>query len=247
MSETSTSGTGSREEVLFRIEHLNAGYRGSLVLDDVSMRVREGESVALIGRNGVGKSTLVKTATGRLKPRGGNVFWKGLPITNWPGHKRVRAGLRWVDEDRGLFPNLTVRENLDVAGMSAPRSALYNRDEIMDLYPKLRQKSEQKAASLSGGEQRMLALARAVASKPDLLMLDEFSEGLQPSIVQELTDALRQANEDGLALVMVEQNVRLALRVATTAYIMDKGQIIYDGPTAPLREDDSLLRTHLVV
>jgi branched-chain amino acid transport system ATP-binding protein len=229
------------------VDAISAGYRGSTVLEEVSLAVGEGDCVALIGRNGVGKSTLVKTMTGRLRPKSGCVLWKGKSITGWPAHRRVRAGLRWVDEDRGLFPNLTVRENLDVAGKRASAGSGYRCDDIMDRYPKLREKAEQKASSLSGGEQRMLALARAIAAKPGVLILDEFSEGLQPSIVQELTAALRQANADGLALVMVEQNVRLALSIATTAYIMDKGHIIYGGPAATLRDDDTLLRAHLVV
>ena len=242
-----TAGAYPDTGSLLEVTAVRAGYGDSTVLDGVSCHVSAGEFVALIGRNGVGKSTLMKAVTGRLPVRSGSVTWKGVNLERWPSHRRVRNGMRWVDEDRGIFPNLTVGENLAVAGKPLPRSLAYSVDAIMDNFPKLRDKSPQKAASLSGGEQRMLALARAIAARPELLMLDEFSEGLQPSIVQELIATLREANRDGLGVLMVEQNVRLAVKYAERAYVMDKGQIVHEGTTQALREDEALLQRYLVV
>ncbi|MCU1635156.1 MAG: livF [Cryobacterium sp.] len=151
---------------LLKVTAVRAGYGDSTVLEGVSCHVSAGEFVALIGRNGVGKSTLMKAVTGRLPVRSGAVTWKGVNLERWSSHRRVRNGMRWVDEDRGVFPNLTVGENLAVAGKPLPRSLAYSVDAIMDNFPKLREKSAQRAASLSGGEQRMLALARAIAARP---------------------------------------------------------------------------------
>lgn len=245
---TSTWGCLSVSEALLRVNNLSAGYSGSLVLRDVAFELAPGEMVALVGRNGVGKTTFVRTLVGILQPQRGEIRHDGHEVSRWPIHRRARVGLRFVAEDRGLFPNLTVRENLDVA-------AMYSRDggdsasvaRALERFPKLAERSHQEAGSLSGGEQRMLALARALVSGPRVLIVDEFSEGLQPSITQELAAALVQANNDGLAIVLVEQNVRLALRLAERAYIMEKGRMVYEGPARVLQEDEALLSKYLVV
>lgn len=248
MYATSTWECRSVSEALLQVKNLSAGYGGSSVLQDVAFELASGEMVALVGRNGVGKTTFVRTLVGVLQPQSGEIRYDGREVSRWPIHQRARAGLRFVAEDRGLFPNLTVRENLDVA-------AMYSRDsrntaaveQALDRFPKLTQRSYQEAGSLSGGEQRMLALARALVSGPRVLVVDEFSEGLQPSITQELAAALVQANSDGLAIVLVEQNVRLALRLAERAYIMEKGRMVHEGPARALQEDEAILSKYLVV
>lgn len=235
-------------KALLRVKDLSAGYGGSSVLQDVAFELAPGEMVALVGRNGVGKTTFVRTLVGILHPQSGEIHYDEREVSRWPIHRRARAGLRFVAEDRGLFPNLTVRENLDVA-------AMYSRDgdgsagveQALERFPKLAERSRQEAGSLSGGEQRMLALARALVSSPRVLIVDEFSEGLQPSITQELAAALVQANNDGLAIVLVEQNVRLALRLAARAYIMEKGRMVHEGPARALQNDEAILSKYLVV
>ena len=235
-------------EALLRVKDLSAGYGGSSVLQDVAFELAPGEMVALVGRNGVGKTTFVRTLVGILQSQSGEIRYDGHEISRWPIHRRARAGLRFVAEDRGLFPNLTVRENLDVAAMySRGSDGSAGVERALERFSKLAERSTQEAGSLSGGEQRMLALARALVSSPRVLIVDEFSEGLQPSITQELAAALIQANNDGLAIVLVEQNVRLALKLAGRAYIMEKGRMVHEGPARALQEDETILSKYLVV
>jgi branched-chain amino acid transport system ATP-binding protein len=234
-------------EPLLRGSDLSAGYDGSTVLEHVDIHVDEGELVALVGRNGVGKTTLVRVLMGLLRATGGRISMGGAPIHDWSTFRRARAGLRVVTEDRGVFGNLTVQENLDVATHHPGGGRAYSIDDVLKRFPRLAERRRQRAGSLSGGEQRMLALARAFVSAPRLLIVDEFSEGLQPSITQELATELARAQEGGLSILLVEQNVHLALKLASRAYILEKGRVVHEAATRELATDASTLSRYLVV
>lgn len=230
------------------VDAVSAGYGGSTVLEDVSLEVSPGETVALVGRNGVGKTTLVRVLAGLVRPYAGSVALAGQDIVRWPINRRARAGLRIVPDDRGLFVNLSVGENLELAAMYA-RTQASNAGvaDVLDRFPRLAERRRQLAGSLSGGEQRMLALARTLLSAPRVLVVDEFSEGLQPSLRQEFAAVLREANDGSLAIVLAEQNVRLALSLATRAYVIEKGRIVHHASADKLLADRAVLDRYLVL
>jgi branched-chain amino acid transport system ATP-binding protein len=234
-------------EPLLDASGVSAGYDGSTVLEEVDLHVDDGELVALIGRNGVGKTTLVSVLTGLLAATAGRISLDGALIHDWPVYRRARGGLRVVTEDRGLFANLTVQENLEVAAHHVGGGQAIAIDDVLHRFPRLAERRRQRAGSLSGGEQRMLALARVFVSGPRLLIVDEFSEGLQPSIAQELATALVHAQEGGLSILLVEQNVHLALKLASRAYILEKGRVVHEAATRELATDTSTLSRYLVV
>ncbi|HEX7299457.1 MAG TPA: ABC transporter ATP-binding protein [Solirubrobacteraceae bacterium] len=234
-------------EPLLKAEGISAGYDETTVLEDVGLHIEPGEMVALVGRNGVGKTTLVRVISGLLPAKAGRIELDSAPIDHWPIHRRARAGLRVVTEDRGLFANLTVGENLEVAARHAASGRRLALEDVVERFPRLAERRGQRAGSLSGGEQRMLALARAFVSGPRVLIVDEFSEGLQPSITQELASALARAHADGLSVLLVEQNVHLALKLAGRAYILEKGRIVHEAEAAELSADLSALSRYLVI
>ena len=229
---------------MLSIEGLDVAYGESQVLWAATLEVAAGELVCLMGRNGVGKTTLLKTAMGLLPARRGRVAFDGAEITHWSPDRRARAGIGYVPQGREIFPHLTVEENLRMALLGCGRAG--GIDEALALFPALRPLLARKGGVLSGGEQQMLAIGRALLTKPKLLMLDEPTEGIQPSIILEIEDALRRIKgELGLAVLLVEQYLDFAERLADKYVIMAKGAVVAAGATCDLRPET--VRRHLAV
>jgi branched-chain amino acid transport system ATP-binding protein len=222
----------NRPMSMIEVERINAYYGDSHVLFDLSIEVREGEVVTLLGRNGAGKSTTLKTLAGVLHPRTGAIRFDGAPIETLPSHAIARRGLQLVPEERRIFGALTVAENLDLAAFSAAQPLPL--DRIFEIFPRLRERRGSYGRSLSGGEQQMLAIARALIRRPRLILLDEPFEGLAVTIVQNLLEVCRELVARGQTIVIVEQNVRAALSLAGRAYVLDKGHIVFAGTSQEL-------------
>ncbi|MEZ5651988.1 MAG: ABC transporter ATP-binding protein [Burkholderiaceae bacterium] len=220
------------------ITGLSAGYGDTVVLDEVDLTVDAAEAVAIIGRNGVGKSTLLASIMGITTRHGGSVSFGGRALDALQPHERSRAGIGYVPQEREIFPSLTVTENLAVA----QRPGHWDREAVYELFPSLAQRASNLGNQLSGGEQQMLAIARALVGNPRLLLMDEPSEGLAPVIVEQLQRSiahLRDAFE--MSIVLVEQNSRIALSFAERCIVMNRGRVVRDGPSQDLRDDDALL------
>ena len=229
---------------LLRLEGLTAGYGESVVIEEVSAAVSEGEPVALLGRNGVGKSTLLASIMGFTRRHSGAVLWRGADLARVPSHRRARHGIGWVPQERLMWKSLTVQEHLACVARPGPWSAA--RAEA--LFPRLAERRQHRGSQLSGGEQQMLAIARALVTNPGLLLLDEPMEGLAPIVVQELAQILRGLAADGsMAMILVEQHAELALSLTQRALVMERGRIVHDGPSAPLATDRAALDRWLAV
>jgi len=225
-------------ERALELDGVYAGYGETVVLEDIRLVVEAGETVSVIGRNGVGKSTLLATIMGHTTLHGGRVLLHGQDISQFATYRRVAAGLGLVPQEREIFRSLTLLENLEVAARPGPWTV----ETVFELFPRLSERVSNRGNQLSGGEQQMLAIGRALIGNPTVLLMDEPSEGLAPVIVEELARAVKKlAQESGLALVLVEQNSRLALDIAPRAVVMDRGQIVYDGDSATLRDDPDKL------
>jgi branched-chain amino acid transport system ATP-binding protein len=222
------------------VEHLTAGYAATTVLDDVSLRVEERGTCAILGRNGVGKTTLLATIMGHTALHRGSIRLAGRDITVLPVHRRARAGIGFVPQEREIFPSLTVEENLTVA----MRPGAWRVERIYEFFPSLAERRRNRGSQLSGGEQQMLSIGRALMGDPRLLLMDEPLEGLAPVIVEALLAAMRRLRaEAGLTILLVEQHARRALDFAETAVILDRGRIVYDGASAALRGEPERLAT----
>ena len=223
---------------LLVLEKVTAGYGDSVVLEDVSLTMEEGDSLALLGRNGVGKTTLLVTLMGLTRLHGGGIRWRGDSLARSPTHQRAQAGLGWVPQERYMFPSLTVEEHLTVVARPGP----WNLKRIYALFPRLEERRANMGNQLSGGEQQMLAIARALMTNPQLLLLDEPMEGLAPIIVQELVRVVRRLiSDEGLAVIVVEQHARLALSMTTQAIVLDRGRIVHESSSASLLDDRATL------
>jgi len=231
------------------VESLSVAYGQSQVLFDVTLDVPEGKVVCLMGRNGVGKTTLLKSIMGLLRPRSGKVSFLDTNITNWPAYRRARAEIGYVPQGRHIFPFLNVHENLlmGLEGTKTKKSSnLQAIEEMYSLFPALQVYSTKAAGTLSGGQQQQLALARALVRRPRLLLLDEPTEGLQPSIVQEIEELIQGLREQqGTSILLVEQFLEFALTVSDHCFLMEKGEIILEGP--PNNLDQNLLQESLAV
>jgi urea ABC transporter ATP-binding protein UrtE len=216
------------------------------VIHGASLKVDAGESVSLLGRNGMGKTTLLRSIIGLTPVNGGSIVFDGREITRWPAHTIARHGIGYVPQGRGIFGEHTIEENLFI-GVRQPRQARAAADRIYELFPRLRERLRQRAGTLSGGEQQMLAVARCLLLDPKLVLLDEPTEGLQPSIVQNLLEALNTVRADtGVALLLVEQNLDFAFALTQRGYVLEKGAIASQGPTEVLR-NDQLIKDYLAV
>jgi branched-chain amino acid transport system ATP-binding protein len=232
---------------LLEIGNLSVWYGPVQALRGITLSVAEKEVVALIGSNGAGKSTTLRTVSGLLRPKSGTVRFDGRSIAGRAAHAISRMGIVQVPEGRGIFDNLTVDENLTLGGFSSRGGASFkkSRDHALGLFPILAQRLEQAAGTLSGGEQQMLALARALIARPRLLLLDEPSLGLAPRIVQNIFRTLADINREGTTILLVEQNARLALRLADRAYVLETGQIHAHGPARELAASDVIAKAYL--
>jgi branched-chain amino acid transport system ATP-binding protein len=235
---------------VLRIDELRVNYGGVAALRGVSLEVPPGGLVALVGRNGAGKSTLVRAVSGMVRCAGGTVTFDGERVDGRPAHRIARRGLVHVPEGRQVLGPMSVRENLELGRVAAraPRRPLAEQlEEIYDLFPILRERASQLAGSQSGGEQQMLALGRALMAKPTLMLLDEPSLGLAPRVVNEVFAALRQLNEQGIAILLIEQNVKRALDAAGYCYVLDQGRIVREGASDVLRQDPAIQADYLGV
>ena len=230
---------------LLEVEGLNSYYGDSHILFDVALHVEAGEVVALLGRNGAGKSTTLKSLMGLVKPRAGRVTFNGTPTHALPPHAIAALGLQLVPEDRRIFGSLNVEENLVLAGLTAP--ARWPLDRVWEMFPRLRERRRSRGTDLSGGEQQMLAIARALVRAPSLILLDEPFEGLAPIIVRDLLATCRLLADAGQTIVVVEQNISAALTLASRLYVLNNGHIIDEMPTATARARPELLHRHLGV
>jgi len=225
-------------EPLLMLDDVRAGYGDSVVLEGISLLVPENGSLAVLGRNGVGKSTLLLTIMGYTQVGRGRVIWRGDDITAKPPHRRARAGLGWVAQEREIFPSLTVEENLTVAA----RPGRWSLKTVYDLFPRLSERRGNMGNQLSGGEQQMLAIARALMTNPALLLLDEPLEGLAPIIVEELTAAIRRMTaEQGTAVILIEQHAEVVLSLTRDAVVMERGVIVHRAPSRELLNDAATL------
>jgi len=220
------------------LQGVSAGYGETVVLEGIDLALAAGESLSVIGRNGVGKSTLLATIMGHTTLHAGAIAFDGRRIDGVAVHRRALAGLGFVPQEREIFPSLTVRENLELGA----RPGYWNAARVFELFPNLQARLENAGSQLSGGEQQMLAIARALMTNPSVLLMDEPTEGLAPVIVEALTKVLARLRGEGrLAIVLVEQNSRIALEFSARTVVMDKGHIVYDGPSARLRDDPDYL------
>lgn len=233
---------------VLEVKNLQVYYGGSHILHGINVSVRNGEFVGVIGRNGVGKTTFIKSIIGLLKVRNGSIIFRNQEIGNRRPYEISRLGIGYVPQGREIFPELTVLENLKVASLwKVRKEKKYSFDLVFDFFPVLKTKLRQKGGTLSGGEQQMLAIGRGLLTSPDLLLLDEPTEGIQPSIVQEIEDRLKTINEKlGLSIILVEQNLELIFRLVDRCYLMEKGHIIKEGTPYELRDDD-LIKKHLAI
>lgn len=225
---------------LLAIEDLHAAYGLSRVLFGVSLQVEVGECVCLLGRNGVGKTTTMRSVMGFLPPTDGRILWKGDNIAGWSPHRVARAGIGFVPEDRRIFADLTVWENLDVATRAARREGDWTIEAVYKLFPVLRDLRNRLGGFLSGGEQQMLTIARTLMGNPELLLLDEPSEGLAPLVVETLLADIRALKAQGMTILLAEQGVDFSLALADRVCVLEKGTIRYTGPAAELRADQAL-------
>ncbi|MEM7653619.1 MAG: ABC transporter ATP-binding protein [Pseudomonadota bacterium] len=231
---------------LLSITSLRAGYGPMEVLRGIDVSVGKGEIVAVLGSNGVGKSTMNNTVCGLFKPFGGTIHFAGNDITGASPEVIVSAGLIQVPEGRRVFPNLSVKENLEVGSYRRGKAnRAKNLAHVMDVFPRLRERASQKAGTLSGGEQQMLAIGRGLMAEPELLILDEPSLGLSPLLVEEMFALIERINGEGLSIVLVEQNVVQSLAIAHRAYVMENGQITVSGAAKDLLADPALRRSYL--
>jgi branched-chain amino acid transport system ATP-binding protein len=230
---------------LLEVNGLNAYYGDSHILFDVSLRVEQNEVVGLLGRNGAGKSTTLKSLMGVVTPRAGSVKFDGVEIAGRKSHAIAIAGMQLVHEDRRIFGSLDVEENLVLAGLTAPNK--WPLERIYEMFPRLAERRRSRGTDLSGGEQQMLAIARALVRDPKLILLDEPFEGLAPVIVRDLMAACRKLVEAGQTIVLVEQNLAATLALASRAYIINNGHIVHEGPAAEIKANPQVLQRHLGV
>jgi len=233
-----------RAGAVLEVEDVHTYYGASHVLQGITLRVGEGEVLAILGRNGVGKTTLVRSIIGFTPPRRGAVRFRGDTITRWPPYRMVAAGLALVPQGRRVFPSLTVRENLDVARRAGGRWSIAR---VEALFPRLAERARNRADKLSGGEQQMLAIGRALMTDPGLLLLDEPTEGLAPLLVREVGRVLGELKREGLSILLVEQNLPLALSVADRTHILSRGQIVHSARPAELAADEAVKSRYLGV
>ncbi|MCX7770030.1 MAG: ABC transporter ATP-binding protein [Proteobacteria bacterium] len=235
-------------EKFFEVRNLYVNYGAIKALEDISLSATEGEIISLIGANGAGKSTLLKTICGFIKPLKGKINFKGINLLRLSTDLIVKHGITMVPEGRRIFPNLTVKENLDIGGYSLKNKKIFSElyDFVLKLFPRLKERIKQFAGTLSGGEQQMLAIGRALMSNPKLLLLDEPSMGLSPKITNEIFELIKNINNDKkITIILVEQNAKLALKYSNKAFVMETGKIVLSGESEQIENDPQIIKAYL--
>ena len=232
---------------LLEIDNLDLYYGDAQALDQVSLAVEEGKIVAIVGANGAGKSSLIRTIAGIEKPRGGRVRFKGKDITGFESYSTCDLGIGQVAEGRQIFPTLSVTENLEMGGLlpRARAKAQQTMDEVFAMFPRLAERHNQVAGTMSGGEQQMLAIGRCLMGQPELIMFDEPSLGLAPTVVQEVFRTIRTLNAAGMTILLVEQNVAVSLKISAQAYVLENGRIVMSGTGESLLHDDRVRQAYM--
>jgi branched-chain amino acid transport system ATP-binding protein len=229
---------------ILEVHDIHTYYGDAYVLQGLSLQLEQGQIVGVLGRNGVGKTTLVNSIVGFNPPRRGTILFKGADITQNSSFATVRSGMGLVPQGRRVFPTLSVQENLQVAHQSLDRHG-WDLERVYTLFPRLRERGNQRASTLSGGEQQMLAIGRGLMTNPDCLLMDEPSEGLAPIIIQGLWEAIAKLKQEGLSILLVEQNTALALKLVDYVHVMSKGQVVYSARPDELRANDQIKSTYL--
>jgi branched-chain amino acid transport system ATP-binding protein len=234
---------------MLRVKNLNAWYDRSHVLQGISLDVNKGEIVTLMGRNGAGKTTTLRSLMGLLSKRQGKASIDGISFLDLPAHERFHLGLAYVPEDRRIVPGLTVKENLELGVISQKNRGDMNIlvDEIAETFPRLKERLHQDGTSMSGGEQQMLAIARAMIAKPKVILLDEPSEGIMPVLVEEMFELFAKLKQQGLTILLVEQNVQKALKISDRAFILDQGEIVFHDTAQNLLNNDEIQQKYCAV
>ena len=229
---------------MIELDRINTFYGLGHILHDLSLRVGEGEVVALLGRNGAGKTTTMRSIAGLTPPRSGEIRYKGSNIAGLPAHRVSRLGIALVPETRDIFSFLSTKENLSIAARKGSR---WQVDSVLERFPRLKERLGNKGRQLSGGEQQMLAIARALLTGPELLLLDEPSQGLAPIVVETVMDTIRDLKKERVSMLLVEQNAEMALRLADRVYVIDHGTVVFEGTPAALRANTQVTTTYLGV
>ena len=231
---------------LLKVDDIHVYYGAIHAIKGVSFEVNEGEIVTLIGANGAGKSTTLNTVAGLLRPRSGSITFDGKNLASIPANKTVSLGMALCPEGRRIFQQMTVRENLEMGGFTRPKAEIpVSMEEMFTRFPRLKEREKQIAGTLSGGEQQMLAIARAMMSKPRLLMLDEPSMGLAPILVEQIFDIIKELHKAGTTILLVEQNAEMALKVADRAYVLETGSVVMSGTGSELAASDAIKKAYL--
>ncbi|MEO6714268.1 MAG: ABC transporter ATP-binding protein [Mycobacteriales bacterium] len=231
--------------MLLELRDIHVHYQKIEAIKGVSLEVDEGEIVTLIGANGAGKTTTLKTISGLRSLSSGKIFFAGDDISRMPGHQRVTTGLGQAPEGRGIFPGMTIEENLQMGGYARKGSVQAELDEAYDLFPRLAERKKQAAGTLSGGEQQMLAIGRALVGKPKVLLLDEPSMGLAPMLVVQIFSIIKEINRRGVTVLLVEQNAHQALQLAQRAYVLETGRVVKRGPARAMLDDPAVRAAYL--
>ena len=232
---------------LLSLENVQAGYGLTQVLQGVTLDIERGGVVSLVGRNGVGKTTTLRSIVGNISPTGGTITFDGEDITSTSTEQTIRNGIAFVPEERRIFPELTVRENIEMGQVGVEADDGPSVEDILDMFENLREREDSHGSVLSGGEQQMLAIGRALTADPDLLLLDEPTEGLAPYVVRQIEEIIEDLHDQGITILVVEQNIPVALDVSDYTYILEKGQIVHEGTAAEVRDDQDVLDKHLGV
>lgn len=234
---------------MLQIKNLNSWYGSSHVLQGVNIEVNKGELVCLIGRNGAGKTTTVKSVAGLISKTDGSIKFEGEELLGQPAHTRFSKGLAYVPEERRIVQGLTVRENIQLGLLASPLRKQESEviEEIAETFPRLKERLNQMASTMSGGEQQMLAIARAVAAKPKLVLLDEPSEGIMPVLVDEMFEYFSTLKRNGITILLIEQNVEFALKIADRAYILDQGEVVFSGTAEAMLADPEIQKRYCAV
>lgn len=233
--------------MMLQVKRINTYYGAAHVLQDISLEVKAGESVALLGRNGMGKTTTLRSIIGLTPPRNGSIHFQGEQINKLPPYDIARLGVGYIPDDLRIFPDLTCEENLEIARRVCKRSGYWTKQKVEELFPVLADRRRQKGASLSGGEKKMLSLGRSLMMNPSLILLDEPSEGLAPMVRRRLMETIQEIRSRGVTILLADQNLKFCAQVCDRGYIIEKGAVVHEGSIEAIWSDEEVVKRYLVV